>query len=215
MSDETFSNSALLIWQDGELIKGQWLLESDEIFIGRDEACQIALPSRWISRRHVRLRRTRNGFTAEDAGSKNGVFVNGRRIFQPHPLTDGDRLQLAPGLELVFVDSEATAPLPGRMAEPLRIEHDTRQVYLNGQLISPPLSAHQYKILCTLAEQPGRVYSRFEIITAAWDDENSEGVTDDALDAMMRRLRQRLQKIDPQREYITTVRGYGFKLNLD
>lgn len=215
MSIENVSTSALLIWQDGEIIKGQWLLENDETVIGRDAACDIALPSRWISRQHVRLRRIRTGFTAEDAGSKNGVFINGQRVFQPHLLADGDRIQLAPGLELIFVDSEATAPLPGRMVDPLRIDYDTRQVYLNGQLVSPLLSTHQYKILCTLAEQPGRVYSRYEIISAAWAGENNAGVTDDALDAMMRRLRQRLQKFDSTREYIITVRGYGFKLSLD
>ncbi len=215
MSTEELANSALLIWQDGELIKNQWLLDADEILIGRDVSCQVSLPSRWISRVHARLRRQNNGFVAEDAGSKNGLYINGGRVFQPHLLTDGDRIQLAPGLELVFVDSEATAPLPGRMVERLRIDPDTRQVYLHGQLISPPLSAHQYKILAALAAQPGRVYSRFDIIQAAWHDENSEGVTDDALDAMVRRLRQRLSRLDPNHEYIITVRGYGFKLNLD
>ena len=215
MSNEDLSNSALLIWQDGELIKDQWLLDADEIKIGRDAACRVSLPSRWISRVHAILRRKNSGFVLEDAGSKNGVFVNGQRVFQPRPLTDGDRIQLAPGLELVFVDSEATAPLPGRMVERLRIDPDTRQVYINGQLVSPPLSTRQYKILATLAEQPGRVYSRFDIISAAWQGENSEGVTDDALDAMIRRLRQRIHQFDPQHDYIITVRGYGFKLNLD
>ena len=115
---EEYTSSALLIWQDGELIKNQWLLDQDEMMIGRDESCAISLPSRWISRNHVRIQRKGNNFTAEDAGSKNGLYINGDRVYQPHTLTDGDKLQLAPGLDLIFVDSEATAPLPGRQARP-------------------------------------------------------------------------------------------------
>ncbi len=215
MSSEEIGNNALLIWQDEELIKDQWILNEREILIGRDEKCQVVLPSRWISRIHARLRWVGDAYQAEDAGSKNGLFINGQRVLSTHTLVDGDRLQLAPGLDLVFVDSEATAPLPGRKISPLRIDYDTRQVYLNGQLVVPSLSGRQFEILSTLAEQPGRVYSRYEIIQAAWAGEDEAGVSDDALDAMMRRLRQRLHKIDPEHNYITTVRGYGFKLNLE
>jgi len=211
---EEFTNTALLIWQDGELIKEQWTLEGDEILIGRDAACQVRLPSRWISRRHARLRRRGEQFVAEDLGSKNGLFINGKRVYKPQPLSDGDKLQLAPGLDLIFVDSEATAPLPGREVEPLHLDFDERQVYVRGRLVSPPLSTQQFEVLATLAQQPGKVYSRLEVISAAWPDDNPAGVSDDALDAMIRRLRQRLAAADPDHEYIITVRGYGFKLNL-
>lgn len=211
--DENLGNTALLIWQEGDIIKEQWTLEADEIMLGRDQSCHVSLPSRWISRVHARLRRQGNQYVLEDANSKNGIYVNGQRIYKPHILVDGDKLQLAPGMDLVFVDSEATAPLPGRMVDQLRLDHDERQVYINGQLLSPPLSTQQYQILSLLVEQPGKVYSRYEVIEAAWPDDNVEGVSDDAVDAMIRRLRQRLTELDDH-EYIVTVRGYGFKLNL-
>jgi DNA-binding response OmpR family regulator len=211
--DENLGNTALLIWQDGDIIKEQWTLEADEIMLGRDQSCHVSLPSRWISRVHARLRRQGNQYVLEDANSKNGIYVNGQRIYKPHILVDGDKLQLAPGMDLVFVDSEATAPLPGRMVDQLRLDHDERQLYINGKLLSPPLSTQQYQILSLLVEQPGKVYSRYEVIEAAWPDDNVEGVSDDAVDAMIRRLRQRLTELDDH-EYIVTVRGYGFKLNL-
>lgn len=212
---ENFTNTELLIWQEGELIKEQWILEDDEILVGRDEQCQIKLPSRWISRIHVRLVRRGTHFEAEDAGSKNGLYINGERIYKPHILEDGDKLQLAPGLDLIFVDSEATAPLPGRSAEPLFLDHEERQVYVRGQLVSPALSTQQFEVLVALSESPGRVYSRYEVINAAWPNDFADGVSDDALDAMIRRLRQRLNATDPDHDYIVTVRGYGFKLNLE
>ncbi|OQY45841.1 MAG: hypothetical protein B6242_09385 [Anaerolineaceae bacterium 4572_78] len=212
--DNIPTNTAMLIWQEGELIKDQWMLDKNEIFLGRSDSCQICLPSRWISRQHACIRRNGTIYTAQDAGSKNGLYVNGNRVYKKHILADGDKLQLAPGLDLTFVDSEATAPLPGRIAELLRLDDIERQVYIKGEQLTPSLSTQQYHILTLLFEHPGKVYSRYEVIKAAWPDDNAEGVSDDAVDAMIRRLRNRLSEIDPDHNYVVTVRGYGFKLNL-
>lgn len=209
------TEQALLIWKEGELIKDQWILHDNEqdVTIGRSPDCVISIPVRWISRLHAVLRRQGGQFVIEDSGSKNGVFVNGQRVIKPRPLTDGDLIQLAPGLELIYVDSEATAPLPGQRGLGLHIDHSERQVYVHGQLVSPPLSNQQYQLLAMLAERPGKVYSRMEVIEAAWPGESAEGVSDDAIDALVRRLRQRLTEIDPEHEFIVTVRGYGFRLD--
>ncbi len=208
------TEQALLIWKDGDLIKDQWVLHDteEEIVVGRATECTISIPVRWISRTHAILRRSQGQFYLEDAGSKNGVFVNGLRVLKPHPLNDGDVIQLAPGLDLIYVDSEATAPLPGRIDWGLRVDAAERQIHVHGQLLTPPLSTQQYALLAQLAEQPGKVYSRAEIIEAAWPDEMPEGITDDAIDALVRRLRQRLAELDPERNFIVTVRGYGFRL---
>ncbi len=210
------TEQALLIWREGDIIKNQWVLQDagQEIVIGRAPECAISIPVRWISRTHAILRRERGQFLLEDAGSKNGVFVNGQRVLKPCPLEDGDLIQLAPGLELIYVDSEATAPLPGgRGGLGLRVDIEERQVYVHGQLLTPPLSNQQYQLLAKLAEQAGRVYSRAEVIDAAWPDESPEGITDDAVDALVRRLRQRLAEIDEEFNFIVTVRGYGFRLD--
>lgn len=209
------TEQALLIWREDEIIKNQWVLhDSDnDILIGRSPDCAISIPVRWISRTHALLRRQQGQFFLEDAGSKNGVFVNGQRVRKPFPLNDGDLIQLAPGLDLIYVDSEATAPLPGRLALGLRVDSAERQIYVHGQLITPPLSTQQYHLLARLAEQPGKVYSRAEVIEAAWPNESAEGITDDAVDALVRRLRQRLAEVDPNHNFVVTVRGYGFRLD--
>ena len=209
------TEQALLIWREDELIKNQWILQDSdhEITIGRATDCTINIPVRWISRTHAVLRRERGQFVLEDAGSKNGVFINGQRVIKPRPLADGDVIQLAPGLELIYVDSEATAPLPGQKGMGLHVDQAERQVYVHGQLVTPPLSNQQYQLLALLAEHSGKVYSRAEVIEAAWPDEVAEGVSDDAIDALVRRLRQRLAEIDPETNFIVTVRGYGFRLD--
>ena len=83
-----------------------------------------------------------------------------------------------------------------------------------GRELVPPLSTAQYDFLALLAEEPGRVYSRQEVVAAVWPDVEPEGVSDDAIDALVRRLRQRLAEVDPDQEYIVTVRGYGFRLDV-
>ncbi len=209
------TEKALLIWKEDDLIKDQWILHEteEEITLGRSSDCTISIPVRWISRLHAVLRYQNRQFVLEDAGSKNGVFVNGQRVVKPRPLADGDIIQLAPGLDLVYVDSEATAPLPGRRGMGLQVEETERQIYIHGQLLAPPLSPQQYELLALLATQPGKVFSRAEVIEAAWPGESAEGVTDDAIDALVRRLRQRLAEIDPEHNFIVTVRGYGFRLD--
>ncbi|MBN1991136.1 MAG: FHA domain-containing protein [Anaerolineae bacterium] len=209
------TEQALLIWREGDIIKDQWILHDTEavISIGRSPDCAVSIPVRWISRTHAVLHRRGGQFVLEDAGSKNGVFINGQRVVKPHPLSDGDVIQLAPGLELLYVDSEATAPLPGQKGLGLHVDPTERQVYVHGQLVSPPLSNQQYQLLALLVEKPGKVYSRAEVVEASWPDEDPAGVTDDAIDALVRRLRQRLAEIDPEHNFIVTVRGYGFRLD--
>ena len=209
------TEQALLIWREGDLIKDQWILHETEtkIFIGRSTDCKVCIPVRWISRQHALLSRQGGQFMLEDAGSKNGVFVNGQRVIKPPPLVDGDAIQLAPGLELLYVDSEATAPLPSQKGLGLYVDQAERQVYVHGQTLDPALSNQQYQLLLLLAENPGKVYSRAEVIQASWPGEDPQGVTDDAIDALVRRLRQRLAEIDPEHNFIVTVRGYGFRLD--
>jgi pSer/pThr/pTyr-binding forkhead associated (FHA) protein len=209
------TEKALLIWKEGDLIKEQWILDETqpEIAIGRSTDCLVSIPVRWISRTHALLRKEKGQFMLVDAGSKNGVFVNGQRVVKPFPLNNGDIIQLAPGLELIYVDSEATAPLPGRSALGLLIDPHERQVYVHGRLVNPPLSIQQYQLLAKLAEQSGKVYSRADIIEATWPGEDPDGISDDAIDALVRRLRQRLAEIEPEHNFVVTVRGYGFRLD--
>lgn len=208
--------AALLLWMEGEEIKGRWLLSKPETSIGRWEDNDIVIDDRWISRYHARIRREKDQYVLEDLGSKNGTIVNGRRIVEPVTLSDGDEIQLTPLRQLTFVDYGATAPLPGESLGPvLDLNQATRQVMVRGTLLEPPLSAAQFALLSLLADQPGRVYSREEVIEVVWPEDEAEGISDEAIDALVRRIRLRMREIDPEHEYLVTVRGYGFKLDLE
>jgi adenylate cyclase len=61
--------------------------------IGRSEDNNFVLPDRWISRNHAMLQFMESGeFYLIDLGSRNGSFVNGRRVSIPVTLSNGDHL---------------------------------------------------------------------------------------------------------------------------
>lgn len=208
------SESALLVLFDGETIRRQWLLDRDLTRIGRWPDNEVAIDDRWISRYHAEIRREATQYTLRDLGSKNGTYLNGRRLAAPHQLRDGDQISVAPLYVLTFVDYAATAPLPGQQAAPLHLDATTRTVLVNGQPLDPPLSQIQYDFLTLLARYPGRVFTRDEIIQAIWPTEDLSAISDDAINALVHRLRQRLRENESQHEFIATLRGYGFRLDL-
>jgi len=71
----------------------------------------------------------------------------------------------------------------------------------------------QYRLLELLYDGEGRVCSRDEIVEAVWPEAAEEGVSDQAIDALVRRLRERVGEVDPDHQYIVTVRGHGFRLD--
>lgn len=79
--------------------------------------------------------------------------------------------------------------------------------------ITPPLSAYQFHLLEQLCEHQGRVIPRRELIAAVWGREQAVEVSEQALDALVRRLRERLAVVDPDHTYIVTVRGHGLLLD--
>ncbi len=205
--------AALLLWMEGEEIKRRWTLAKPATSIGRWEDNDVVVDDRWVSRYHAQIHREGESYAVQDLDSKNGTFVNGRRITAPTSLADGDEIQVTPLIKLTFVDYGSTAPLPIETQAPgLELDLGARQVYVQGRLLDPPLSSAQFTFLSLLATDPGRVYSREQVIAAVWPDDQAEGISDEAIDALVRRIRLRLRKLDPDHEYVATVRGYGFKL---
>ncbi|MCB0240653.1 MAG: winged helix-turn-helix transcriptional regulator, partial [Anaerolineae bacterium] len=74
---------------------------------------------------------------------------------------------------------------------------ETRQVVVSGQVLDPPLSPAQYRLLALLKGAQGGVVSRDEIVRQVWPEAVEEGVSEQAIDALVRRLRERLAESDP------------------
>ena len=73
-----------------------------ETILGRSSSATLSVDEPSISRRHARVLFADDGrHLLEDLGSKNGTFVNGRRVTRV-ALSAGDRIQLGPDLVFLF-----------------------------------------------------------------------------------------------------------------
>lgn len=70
--------------------------------LGRAASNQVSLPCDKVSRRHALIRaQSENEYWLVDFGSRNGTYLNGRRLNQPTRLNHGDRLAIG-SFEFVF-----------------------------------------------------------------------------------------------------------------
>jgi DNA-binding winged helix-turn-helix (wHTH) protein len=70
----------------------EYLVPEGETLVGRGSECGIRLPSTRVSRVHARLWTEGERVLVEDAGSKNGTWVNRERRDGPALLEDGDEV---------------------------------------------------------------------------------------------------------------------------
>jgi DNA-binding response OmpR family regulator len=208
----------VLVAQTGMLIGARWTIEKDIIYIGRSEECEYVIDDRQVSRKHAVVRRTEEGYTIEDLGSKNGTFLNGVAVTEPTLLQDGDIIQVALAVKVMYLGTDATIPLSVEEAAQmglgrLRMDDQAHRVWIKDIEIDPPLSLPQFRLLHLLYSNPERVISREEIIEHVWPDSEAEGVSEQAIDALIRRLRERISEVDPAHNYVMTIRGHGFRLD--
>ncbi len=90
----------------------------------------------------------------------------------------------------------------------LEIHREANLVTRDGEEI--PLTRTEFKVLCALAEHPGWVLSRTQLLDQVWE---YDYFGDDRLvDTHIGRLRAKVERDPSKPELILTVRGAGYKL---
>ena len=92
-------------------------------------------------------------------------------------------------------------------ANKLMIQVDRHEVLVNNQSVE--LTVTEFRLLCLLAKQPGRVYSRQQIVDAIHGQ--LAAVTDRSIDVLIVGLRR---KLGEHGDYIQTVRGVGYRYKM-
>ncbi len=214
------SQNARLVCLSGPDVGTEYELAEDHMLIGRSESASVVVNDGFASRQHAELHYIENAYRLHDLESKNGVFVNGNRLSPGATawLEDGDELQFA-ATRYRFHDPSATITAPYLEALPeagIRVEPATRQVFIDGNVLLPPLSVKQFDLLWYLYQNRGRVVSKDELATHIWSEVGGD-VFDASIDRMVSRVRNRIENAsapdgESQSRFIVTVRGFGYQL---
>jgi DNA-binding response OmpR family regulator len=92
--------------------------------------------------------------------------------------------------------------------EELRIDPREVQAYVDGE--SAELTPTEFKLLYTLALEPGRVSTRDELLQKIWG--RPETHRDRTVDVFVGRLREKIDRRAPRHTFIQTRYGVGYKL---
>jgi len=93
---------------------------------------------------------------------------------------------------------------------PFKLDLAQQRVERDGEECQ--LTATEFKLFCHLAQSPGRVFSRDELIQAVWGYDDFFGDLR-TVDVHIRHLRQKLERDPNEPEFLRTVRGAGYRLH--
>ena len=91
---------------------------------------------------------------------------------------------------------------------PLEFNRESNCCNISGQPIS--LTGTEMKILRLLMENPQKLFTKANLFTSVWDEEYN--YDDNAVNTHISNLRKKLKSVCPDKEFIDTVWGIGYKL---
>ena len=100
-------------------------------------------------------------------------------------------------------------PLDRVSAGPLEIDATTREARRDGELLS--LTAKEFDLLWFLASNPGRVFSRDQLMHRVWG--YSAALDTGTVTVHVRRLREKLEADPSDPQLLETVWGVGYRLH--
>jgi two-component system cell cycle response regulator len=104
---EVGRDRAYLIVLVGNSVGAMYKLPGGEASIGRSRRAEIRLTDDGVSRFHAAIRHDGPHLVIEDRGSRNGTFVNGKKVDGRVALADGDKIQIGRTTILKFTYHDA------------------------------------------------------------------------------------------------------------
>jgi DNA-binding winged helix-turn-helix (wHTH) protein len=191
------------------------LPEVSPFIIGRDEGCHWRIDHKRISRVHMHILYEAGCTYVQDWHSKNGVYLNGRRLTlgERRPLNDGDTLQLGKVVVVRFERASAQITQADTceqvITDGLWLDKQRREVYIRNQPLNPRLSREVFEMLRVLYDHEGELLTNETLHQQLWPEVPLAMLNPQQLDTLAYRLRKRLAELDNTHEYIVTRRGEG------
>ncbi len=98
--------------------------------------------------------------------------------------------------------------------KPKKIVYDNAAniIKLGHSVLSDQLTSSEFKLLSFLLQSPDKVIDRDEIINVVWSEvKSTAGITDQAVDQLIFRLRRKIEEDPNSPAHLLTVKGRGFK----
>jgi pSer/pThr/pTyr-binding forkhead associated (FHA) protein len=157
------------------------VLDRDRLTIGKAPSNDVALTADGrLSRLHAVLEGFEAGWCIRDLGSRNGTYLNGRRIWDTHPLRPGDEVLVGettlvfrwPGQDAATGTTDSSLPQP----ELTRRERDVLlalcRPIVSGDVFTEPASIREVAAELTVTEGAvkqhlAHLYDKFGLYEAA------------------------------------------------
>jgi two-component system response regulator BaeR len=92
----------------------------------------------------------------------------------------------------------------------ITVDMERQEIRCNGQLLD--LTLTEYRLLGLLTSRPGKVFSRDRLLDCLQDE--GQAASDRTVDSHIKNLRRKLAAVDPGVEFIASVYGVGYRLDL-
>ena len=219
----TSTPNATLVYEKGLPDAGPIHLGQGVSVFGTSPTVDVNLDNQYVSRRHFQVSNQDGVFFIADLDSTNGTFLNGERLTpqEERRLRDQDLIGLA-GDQIVFrfndavrtlvIDFIPPAPIVPQSNEELVVASGSRDVWVRGEKLAPPLSKKEFDMLELLYLERGNAVGRDDIARAGWPERPEGDVTPEEIDQYISRLRRRIEEDPSQPKLIVTLRGHGYRI---
>lgn len=194
-------------------------VNKEEFGIGRSVNNDLFVDSPKISRSHVKIIACPDqSYELYDLSSANGTSLSGRRLEKNETckLSNTGEIQLAGVFHIKFSDFGATDVAPEtKTIYGITLSHADRRIWMQGAVVSEEmrLSNSEYQFLKLLMDHYPEPVAHRDLAFTIWgwepDNADDEKRVRDSLFNIVKRLRERLEMLDPEHEYIETVRKWG------
>ena len=116
--------------------------------------------------------------------------------------------ELVARVRTVLRRTHRSSPAVSPSASSFQVDDERKAIRYRGVALDLPRI--EYRLLKTLVERPGRVFSRDELMSRAWDDPGAS--FDRTVDTHIKSLRAKLRAVAPEDDPIQTHRGMGYSL---
>ena len=142
-------------------------------------------------------------------------------LTQKKPTPDDNVLETLNKYDLIDKKLNFTIPLleefvlntaPTLAQEKITFNENTKEIIKGPTVLSDLLSPQEYRLLRFLITNQGRIIERDEIVRVVWPDAQVlEGISDEAIDQLIYRLRQKTEDDPNNPKHTQTVKGQGFR----